>query len=49
MEEEKKEECESCSKGMNITQKGMFIFSFYILLSSIYGNYVIIKKLLSLF
>jgi len=48
MEEEKKE-CESCSKGMNVTQKGMFILSFYILLSSIYGNYVIVKELLSLF
>ena len=49
MIEENKEECQSCSKGMNASQKGMVVLSFYILLSSIYGNYHLIQKLLDLF
>jgi len=49
MVEENTEECQSCSKGMSTTQKGMVFLSFYILISSIYGNYRLIIELLELF
>ena len=35
MVEENTEECQSCSKGMSTTQKGMVFLSFYILMNSI--------------
>lgn len=48
MIEENTEECQSCSKGMSTSQKGMVVLSFYILLSSIYGTYVLLQDLISL-
>jgi len=49
MEEEKKEECETCKKGLNVSQTSMIVLSFYILISGIYGTYKIIQNIISLF
>ena len=48
MEEEKKEECKSCKRGLSVGQKSMVVLSFYMLLSSIYGTYIIINELIDL-
>jgi hypothetical protein len=49
MEEEKKEECKTCNKGLNISQKYMVGISIYILLSGIYGTYKMIESIINLF
>ena len=49
MEEEKKEDCKTCKKGLSLGQKSMIVLSFYMLLSSIYGTYIIINQLIESF
>ena len=46
--EQKKEDCQSCKKGFSVSQKYMIVSSSYILLSSIYGTYIIITELIDL-
>ncbi len=48
-QEEKKEGCKSCKKGFSTGQKFMVVFSVYLLLTSIYGNIVLVKHLMSMF
>lgn len=47
--ETKEEKCETCNKGLNISQKWLIAFSIYMLVSSIYGTIELIKSLISLF
>jgi hypothetical protein len=49
MEEEKKEECKTCNKGLNVSQKSMVVLSVYILISGIYGTYKFIENIINLF
>lgn len=42
-------QCNSCKKGLSLQQKGLFISSFFILGTSIYGTIQLIKNLISLF
>jgi hypothetical protein len=49
MEQEKKEECKTCKKGLSMSQKSMIVLSFYMLLSAIYGTYIIINQLVESF
>jgi hypothetical protein len=39
--------CKTCKKGLSNTQKGLVVFSFYILISSIYGTYKLIESLIN--
>jgi hypothetical protein len=45
--EEKK--CSTCSKGLNIPQWSMLVFSFYILIAAIYGTVKMLQDLYSMF
>ena len=49
MEEEKKEECESCKRGFDPGQKTMIGLSVYILITAIYGNVKMFQYIVSLF
>jgi hypothetical protein len=49
MEEEKKEDCQSCKKGLSMSQKYMVGISIYIMISGIYGTYKLFELLISLF
>ena len=42
-------QCKQCKKGLNTTQKGLVVLSFYILISSIYGTIKLIQLLSDLF
>jgi hypothetical protein len=41
--------CRKCNKGFTKTQIGIVIFSGYVLLSSIYGTFMLFKTLLEMF
>ena len=45
--EEKK--CNKCSKGLNIPQWTMIVFSFYILFAAIYGTVKLFQDLYAMF
>ena len=51
MEKEKATEvgCQACKKGLSGTQKGMIVFSVYILIAAVVGSIEIAKYLFSLF
>jgi hypothetical protein len=51
MEKEKATEvgCQACKKGLSGTQKGMIVFSMYILMAAVVGSIDIVKYLFSLF
>ena len=51
MEKEKatQVECQTCKKGLSGTQKGMIVFSVYILMAAVVGSIDIVKYLFSLF
>ena len=51
MEKEKATEvgCQACKKGLSGTQKGMIVFSVYILMAAVVGSIDIVKYLFSLF
>lgn len=51
MEKEKATEvgCQACKKGLSGTQKGMIVFSMYILMAAVVGSIEIAKYLFSLF
>jgi|LakMenE18May11ns_1017448.scaffolds.fasta_scaffold6124082_2 hypothetical protein len=51
MEKEKATEvgCQACKKGLSGTQKGMIVFSVYILMAAVVGSIEIVKYLFSLF
>lgn len=42
-------ECQSCKKGLKVSQYWVILLSFYMLITSIYGTVVLFKKLISLF
>jgi hypothetical protein len=44
-----KKDCKACSKGLNIGQKFIILFSFYMLGTSIYGTVKLIQLLINLF
>ena len=41
--------CQACKKGLSGTQKGMIVFSVYILMAAVVGSIEIVKYLFSLF
>jgi len=47
--EEKKKECSKCNKGLSKSQWSLFTLSMYLLVSSLYGTYIMISKIISLF
>ena len=49
MEEQKKEDCQSCKKGLSVSQKYMVGISIYIMITGIYGTYKLLELLFSLF
>lgn len=49
MEEQKKEDCQSCKKGLSKSQWSIIGLSIYMLLTSLYGTYILISKLIDLF
>ena len=44
-----KEDCKTCSKGLNTGQKFMILLSFYMLGTSIYGTVKLIQLLINSF
>jgi hypothetical protein len=44
-----KEDCQSCKKGLSVSQKYMIVISIYILISGMYGTYKLAELLISLF
>ena len=44
-----KEECKTCARGLNVNQKFIVLFSFYMLSTSLYGTIELVKLLVNLF
>ena len=44
-----KEECKTCARGLNVSQKFVVLFSFYMLATSIYGTVKLIQLLINSF
>jgi len=44
-----KEDCKTCTRGLNVGQKFVVLFSFYMLATSIYGTVKLIQLLINLF
>lgn len=44
-----KEECKTCARGLNVNQKFIVLFSFYMLSTSLYGTIKLIQLVISLF
>lgn len=50
MSEKTKKECGSCKKkGLNKSQWGVLVLSSYMFVTSIYGTYILVKRLIELF
>ena len=48
-EVENKEECKTCARGLNVGQKFVVFFSFYMLATSIYGTVKLVQLLINSF
>ncbi len=44
-----KEDCKTCTRGLNVGQKFVVLFSFYMLATSIYGTVKLIQLLINSF
>jgi hypothetical protein len=44
-----KEDCKTCARGLNVGQKFVVLFSFYMLATSIYGTVKLIQLLINSF